>query len=167
MNPEEGLIRPQIQDRFGLRVIVSGLEDVQERLEAYRLVRAYRFNPRQLAWQFAGETAIVRDEIQAARELLPEVTIADEIARIGINLIDRLQIDSLRAEITLFESARAYAAAEGRREVNENDIKEVAPLALRLRRSEFMQSYFAEQKTEEEEMMALLDDILPQTDITT
>jgi magnesium chelatase subunit I len=165
MNPEEGWIRPQIQDRFGLRVIVSGLQDVQERLEAYRLVRAYRHNPRLLVGQFAEETSIARSEIQAARELLPDVIIADEIARIGINLIDRLHIDSLRAEITLFESARAYAAAEGRREVNENDIKEVAPLALRLRRSEFMQSYFAEQETEEEEMMAILDDILPEPDV--
>ena len=161
MNPEEGWIRPQIQDRFGLRVIVRGLEDAQERLEAYRLVRAYRFNPRQLVGQFAHVTAIVQDEIQTAREILPAVKIADEIARIGIDLIDRLQIDSLRAEITLFEAARGHAAAEGRRKVNANDLREVAPLALRLRRSEFMRTYFAEQSAEEEEMMAMLDEIIP------
>jgi magnesium chelatase subunit I len=166
MNPEEGWIRPQIQDRFGLRVIVRGLEDVQERLDAYRLVRAYRFNAHQLVGQFARETEIVRSEIQAAREILPEVTIEDEIARIGINLIDRLQIDSLRAEITFFESARAYAAAEGRRQVIENDLREVAPMALRLRRSEFMQSYFAAQSTEEEEMIAIMNEIIPSQDIT-
>lgn len=166
MNPEEGWIRPQIQDRFGLRVIVRGLEDVQERLDAYRLVRAYRFNAHQLVGQFARETEIVRSEIQAAREILPEVTIEDEIARVGINLIDRLQIDSLRAEITFFESARAYAAAEGRRQVIENDLREVAPMALRLRRSEFMQSYFAAQSTEEEEMIAIMNEIIPSQDIT-
>lgn len=160
MNPEEGWIRPQIQDRFGLRVIVHGLDDVQERLDAYHLVRSYRLNPHQIVGNFAEETLILRSEIQAAREYLPDVTISNELARTGIKLIERLKIDSLRAEITLFEAARAYAAAEGRLEVKLNDLREVAPLALRLRRSEFIQSYFAEQKTEEEEMMTIFDEIV-------
>ena len=65
-------------------------------------------------------------------------------------------IDSLRAEITWFESARAYAAADGRTKVTSDDLKTVAPMALRLRRSKFMTDYINDQQGEEEEMSNLL-----------
>jgi magnesium chelatase subunit I len=65
-------------------------------------------------------------------------------------------IDSLRAEITWFESARAYAAADGREEVTTEDLKAVAPMALRLRRSHFMNEYFKSQINEEKELASLL-----------
>jgi magnesium chelatase subunit I len=65
-------------------------------------------------------------------------------------------IDSLRAEITWFESARAYAAADGRDEVTLDDLKAVAPMALRLRRSQFMNEYFKGQLGEEKELNMLL-----------
>ena len=66
-------------------------------------------------------------------------------------------IDSLRAEITWFESARAYAAADGRDEVMTDDLKAVAPMALRLRRSQYMNEYFKGQLGEEKEMNVLLN----------
>jgi magnesium chelatase subunit I len=160
MNPEEGRLRPQILDRFGLRVVVRGLTDVDERLEAYRRVQAYLSNPRQAATEFSPDTAFARSEIQAARDLLPQVVLPDEAARLGLELIDHLHIDSLRAEITLFEAARAYAAADGRLEVTPSDLQEVAPLSLRLRRSSFMSEYFASQQTEEAEISALLNEVL-------
>ena len=65
-------------------------------------------------------------------------------------------IDSLRAEITWFEAARAYAAADGRSIVNASDLSTVAPMALRLRRSAFMAEYFDQQKDEEDELKDLL-----------
>jgi magnesium chelatase subunit I len=65
-------------------------------------------------------------------------------------------IDSLRAEITWFESARAYAAADGRNEVTMEDLKAVAPMALRLRRSPFMTEYLRGQVSEERELGSLL-----------
>jgi magnesium chelatase subunit I len=74
-----------------------------------------------------------------------------------LRLIQRLNIDSLRAEITLFEAARAYTVAEGRREVTTEDIVAVAPLALRLRRSSFMTEYLAAQQTEDHEIHSLLE----------
>ncbi len=67
MNPEEGNLRPQITDRFGLRIIVRGLEKIDDRLEAYRRSRAYRLNPRATVGQYAEDTEMARDEIQAAR----------------------------------------------------------------------------------------------------
>jgi len=61
-----------------------------------------------------------------------------------------LTIDSLRAEVTLFEASRAYAAADGRKEVIKDDLARIAPMALRLRKSQFIASYFQDQKIEEE-----------------
>ena len=156
MNPEEGRLRPQILDRFGLRVIVQGLEERTERLEAYRRVQAYLTNPRRMIAQFAGEIQAASEEVQAARQRLREVTIPDKVAKPAIVLVQKMGIDSLRAEITWFESARAYAAADGRTEVTFEDLKTVAPMALRLRRSPFMIEYITNQQGEEEELGALL-----------
>lgn len=160
MNPEEGQLRPQILDRFGLRLMVDGLTEPNERLEAYRRVRAFQTNPHLASQEYEAATQAVRDEIRAAREVLPKVRIADDIARKGLDLIDRLDIASLRAEITLFEAARAYAASDSRAEVNIDDLRVVAPFALRLRRSAFMTAYFQEQKQEEDEIKDIIEDIL-------
>ena len=156
MNPEEGRLRPQMMDRFGLRVIVKGLEKQAERLEAYRRVQNYLSNPRQMIAQFANEIIAASEEIQAARQRLREVTIPDNVAKPAIRLVQKMGIDSLRAEITWFESARAYAAADGRTKVTSDDLKVVAPMALRLRRSPFMTEYIEKQQSEEEELNTLL-----------
>jgi magnesium chelatase subunit I len=156
MNPEEGNLRPQILDRFGLRLLVRGLEDSEARLEAYRRVQAYLTNPKRVVGMFADETLIARDEIQAARDLLPQVELPDKVARRGLTLIKEFGIASLRAEITLFEAARAYAAAGGRTHVIMDDLRVVAPMALRLRRSQFIEQYFEVQNQEEEEIATAL-----------
>jgi magnesium chelatase subunit I len=160
MNPEEGHLRPQILDRFGLRGLVRGLSDQDERLEAYRRVQAYLTNPRRTVSQYAQASSLAADEVQSARELLPKVEIEDSVAHLGLSLIERLKIDSLRAEITLFESARAHAAADGRLQVSPEDIEAVAPLALRLRRSKFLNEYFADQETEEIEISDIMKQML-------
>jgi magnesium chelatase subunit I len=159
MNPEEGRLRPQILDRFGLRVIVRGLNDLSERLEAYRRVQAYLANPRGLALTYKDETRAAAEEIQLARSLLSKVVIPDKVAKPAIKLIHKLGIDSLRAEISWFEAARAYAAADGRIKVTPADLQAVAAMTLRLRRSSFMKDYFSNQEGEEEEMNALLSKI--------
>jgi magnesium chelatase subunit I len=163
MNPEEGSLRPQIMDRFGLRVIARGLQDSYERQDAYERVREYIHHPLQLIKQYAPETDMAREEIQSARELLEKVLLPKEVARAGIHLIQSFQIDSLRAEITLFEAARAYAAADSRIEVSLNDLRIVAPMALRLRRSPFMIEFFKQQIQEENELKNILDSVLPET----
>jgi magnesium chelatase subunit I len=163
MNPEEGQLRPQILDRLGLRVIVRGLTNPDERLEAYRRVQAYLTNPHRVIAGYMAETAILQTEIQSARELLSKVTLPDEIAVLGLKLIERLKIDSLRAEITLFEAARAYAAADARIEVTPSDLREIAPLAVRARRSGFMSEFFASQQVEEDEINAIIGKVLPES----
>lgn len=156
MNPEEGRLRPQILDRFGLRVIVRGLENPSERLEAYRRVQAYLANPRQMIGQFSAEMEAAASEIRNARERVKKVRVPDKIADPAIALVQRMGIDSLRAEITWFESARAHAAADDRDEVTLGDLTTVAPMALRLRRSQFMNEYFKGQIGEEKELNSLL-----------
>lgn len=156
MNPEEGHLRPQIMDRFGLRVVVRGLDKAKERLDAYRRVQAYLNSPRRVIGQFAGEIAAVRLELEITRERLREVHISNKVAKEGITMIQKLGVDSLRAEITWFEAARAYAAASGRTRVKLADLHAVAPMALRLRRSEFINKYFSDQKGEEEELASLI-----------
>lgn len=158
MNPEEGRLRPQILDRFGLRVIVRGLESANERLEAYRRVQAYLENPRQMIAQFAAEMEAAAAEIRSARERVKQVKLPDRIANPAIQLVQKMGVDSLRAEITWFEAARAYAAADGRDEVTFGDLKAVAPMTLRLRRSSYMNEYFKGQQGEEREMRTLLED---------
>lgn len=157
MNPEEGKLRPQILDRFGLRLVVHGLVNVNERYEAYRRVQAYMENPRLVTNQYAEETKIAQAEIQTARDLLPQVILPTRVAGVGLEMIRRLHVDSLRAEITLFEAARAYTVLDNRAEVTIDDLKVVAPMALRMRRSQFMESYLSDITREDDEITKIVD----------
>lgn len=159
MNPEEGNLRPQILDRFGLRVMIKGLQDSQQRLEAYRRVSAFLSNPYELGIQYSQETDLISAEIQSSRQLLPGVVLPDHLAHFAIRLVQEMGIDSLRAEITWFEAARGLAAADSRTQVIWEDLLKVAPMALRMRRSKFIQDYFSKQQDEENEMKKLLDQI--------
>lgn len=157
MNPEEGRLRPQIMDRFGLRVIARGLPDPNDRLEAYRRSLAYRKNPRQVVEAYAETTALAQQELTQARGAMADVKLSEAAEQVGLNLIQQLDIDSLRAEITMFEAARALAVADGRLEANPDDIRRVAPMALRLRRSDFMGEFFNSQDEEEDELRQLME----------
>lgn len=158
MNPEEGELRPQIQDRFGLRVLVDGLLEPESRLEVYRRVRLFHEHPHQLAAAVAEDTISFGEEIEQARALLPKVELAHEAEQLALRMIHQLSISSHRAEITTLEAARAYAAADGRELAITTDVAAVAPMALRQRRSEFMRGYFEAAREEEAEIEALCRD---------
>jgi magnesium chelatase subunit I len=146
-------------DRFGLRVHVRGLNDTEERAEVYRRARAYRYNPARFIREWEAATIEAEDEIINARSLLKETLIPDKILNMGLELVLRLKIDSHRAEYTLFEAARAYAAADSRTEVTITDLETVAPLALRQRNSEFMNNFFDNQIEQDETINTLLQEI--------
>lgn len=160
MNPEEGRLRPQILDRFGLRVNVRGLTGKEDRLEIYRRVKAYRSSPSLFIRNWEEVTSETRDDIILARELLTQTTLSDEALEIGLTLVQELDIDSHRAEYTMFEAARAHAAADGRDLANANDIRAVAPMALRQRRSEFMVNFFENQHHEDEQIRLRIDQLV-------
>ena len=157
MNPEEGRLRPQILDRFGLRVNVRGLMDKEDRMEIYSRNRAYRRSPSSFVRQWEEATSITREEVILARDLLKETVIAEAAIDIGLTLIRDLDIDSHRAEFTMFEAARAHAAADGRDVADIGDIRAVAPMALRQRRSEFMVSFFHDQEEEDQHIRSRID----------
>lgn len=159
MNPEEGDLRPQIMDRFGLRVAVRGLTNTDERLEVYRRVRAYRTNPRLFLKAWSEAIVDAREEIDAARILLNEVTLTEDALKLGLQLVQRLDVDSHRTEYTMFEAARAYAAADGRDRADMRDVRAVAPMALRQRRSQFMLDFFQTQQREDEQIRQQMDAI--------
>ncbi len=156
MNPEEGQLRPQLMDRFGLRAVVRGLEEPAERYQAYEMAMAYRRDSDAMSAAYAEGTLALAAEIQAASALLPEVTIGDEARALGLQLVKSLEIDSNRAEITLFEAARAHAAADARPVAAVADVKAVALLALRQRQSTGLAQFFADQAAEESKMQAVL-----------
>jgi magnesium chelatase subunit I len=157
MNPEEGRLRPQILDRFGLRVHVRGLTTHEERLEVYQRAQAYRRNPTSFIEQWALSSEETLIEVVEARERLKQTTIDEPALRLGLSLIQALEIDSHRADYALFEAARAYAAADGRLQATVDDIRAVASMALRQRRSEFMNTYLEQQHAEDQQIRDTLD----------
>lgn len=154
MNPEEGQLRPQIMDRFGLRVLVGGLSNPEERMTVYERVRQFRTNPRYFIRLFDEETYEAHQDVIAARELLPSVRLTAETETLGLRLVQELNIHSHRAEFTMFEAARAYAALDQRLEAAVDDLRIVAPMALRMRHSDFMDNFFLHHRAEDRHIVA-------------
>jgi magnesium chelatase subunit I len=159
MNPEEGRLRPQIMDRFGLRVPVQGLLEPADRLEVYQRVRRYQGNRRRFLAEWAEVTAQAREEVILARELLKETELSELAIEVGLRLVNNLGIDSHRAEYAMFEAARAHAAADGRDVADVRDIRAAAPMALRQRRSPFMADFFVQQSEEDLSIRVQIDDL--------
>ncbi|MCD4752638.1 MAG: ATP-binding protein [Anaerolineaceae bacterium] len=157
MNPEEGKLRPQIMDRFGLRVLVNGLEDTEERWLAYQRVSQFKRSPTQILVEYEQDTVLARKEIIEAKNKLNKVVVPPDVGKIGLNLIHDMKITSLRAEITLFEAARAYTAADARMTVSVEDIAFIAPMALRMRQSKFINSFFEKHHKQDDHLSQLLE----------
>ncbi|GAB4205211.1 MAG: ATP-binding protein [Roseiflexaceae bacterium] len=149
MNPEEGTLRPQILDRLGLRVWIAPLENPEQRLEVYRRSRDFRTDPEGFRARYAEELERLRHEVAVARDLLPEVTVAHAAEEFALACVQALSIPSHRAEITLLETARARAAADGRLEATIEDVRQIAPMALRQRRSHQLEAFAAQLSIED------------------
>lgn len=156
MNPEEGTLRPQIMDRFGLRVWVSPLASAAERIEIYHRSQAFRADPEGFRTTYADETAALRDEVAVARELLPHVVVPPEVEELALMLVQDLNVPSHRAEIALLEAARTRAAADFRSKVLPDDVRRMAALALRQRGSPALEAYAASVQRENEAIEAAL-----------
>jgi magnesium chelatase subunit I len=157
MNPEEGNLRPQIQDRFGLRVLVQGIQDSADRLKIYRRSMLYQNKPYKFVMEWAAETDAAAIEITEARKRLPKVTFGEGVQEEGLRWIGALKIDSHRAEMTLLEAGRAHAAIDNRLEVTLDDLRAVAPLALRQRQTDFATKYFVVQQEEDEKIRKVIN----------
>ncbi len=132
-NPEEGELRPQLLDRFGLSVEVKTPEDLATRIEVVRRRDAFEQDPVGFTEQWKAEGEKVRKRIVAARKRLPEVAIPDAARQRAAQLCMALGTDGLRGDLTLIKAARAYAALEGDGAVNDKHLRQVAGPALRHR----------------------------------
>ncbi|SHH61513.1 magnesium chelatase ATPase subunit I [Marivita hallyeonensis] len=135
-NPEEGELRPQLLDRFGLSVEVRSPDDIEERIEVIRRRAAFDTDPDMFVKKWSGEDQIVRDRILAARAQLAQTDAPDDTLRDCAGLCVAIGSDGLRGELTLLRAARALAAYEGSNVVTREHLRSVAPMALshRMRR---------------------------------
>lgn len=139
MNPEEGELRPQLLDRFGLTVEVSGLSDVESRVAVIERRMAYETDPQSFIAQWQPEEEAIAARIVQACALLPQVRITRENMATVAHLSLELDVDGHRADLTILEAARTHAAWEQRTHVQAEDIRVAAELALphRMRRHPF------------------------------
>ncbi|GAA0381639.1 hypothetical protein GCM10009530_35470 [Microbispora corallina] len=134
MNPEEGELRPQLLDRFGLAVEVRASRDPGERAEVVRGRLAYDADPAGFAAAHRERDADLAARIAAARDRLPRVTLPDHALRRITAVCAAFDVDGLRADLVMARTAVALAAWEGRDEVNADDVRAAARLALPHRR---------------------------------
>ena len=132
-NPEEGELRPQLLDRFGLSVEVRTPQALDQRVEVVRRRDAFERDPQAFRSAWASANKKLRNTIVSARKRLPTLELSDDILHQCANLCQRLGTDGLRAELTLMRSLRAMAALHARKQVVADDLWRVAPLVLRHR----------------------------------
>ncbi|EPD57993.1 putative cobaltochelatase [Streptomyces sp. HGB0020] len=151
MNPEEGELRPQLLDRFGLTVEVAASREPDQRVEVVRRRLAYDDDPAGFAARWAAEESAVRQRIVAARELLPSVRLGDGALRQIAATCAAFEVDGMRADIVMARTATALAAWAGRTEVLAEDVRQAALLALphRRRRNPFDAPGLDEDKLDE------------------
>ncbi len=132
-NPEEGELRPQLLDRFGLSVEVTTPTDLATRVEVVRRRDAFDRSPEAVLARWADEGAALGRAVARGRAALPETEVPDAILERAARLCLALGTDGLRGELTLMRAARALAAFEGAAEVGGEHLRRVAPSALRHR----------------------------------
>jgi magnesium chelatase subunit I len=136
-NPEEGELRPQLLDRFGLAVDVKTPMDIATRVEVVRRRDAFDRDPIRFHRAWTSEEQKLRRRIESARDGVAEIDTPDSVLENAARLCVALGSDGLRGELTLLRAARALAVLEGERRVGDAELRRVAPFALghRLRRN--------------------------------
>ncbi|MFM1880562.1 MAG: Magnesium-chelatase 38 kDa subunit [Pseudomonadota bacterium] len=132
-NPEEGELRPQLLDRFGLAVEVRTPKDLDQRMQVVMRREAFERDPQGFTDEYAQAQTQLRAQIVSAKKTLSKVVLAEELLRKMADLCLRLGTDGLRGELSLMRAAKAAAALRGAKKVSLEIVREVAPMALRHR----------------------------------
>nr|WP_246046460.1 magnesium chelatase ATPase subunit I [Chlorobaculum thiosulfatiphilum] len=132
-NPEEGELRPQLLDRFGLHARIITINDVAKRVQIVKLRREYDEDPEAFMKKVTKEQQKLQKKIVAAQQLLPQVSMDDAVLTDIARLCMNLGIDGHRGELTITRTAHAFAAWEGDKEVTMKHVREIAGLCLRHR----------------------------------
>jgi magnesium chelatase subunit D len=148
MNPEEGELRPQLLDRFGLVVEITGLTGLNDRVAVMERRLAYEADPEGFVARWREQDKAIATQIVAARELLLSVSISTRDMAAIANLVLELSVDGHRADLAILETARTQAALNGRTTIAAQDIRVAAELALphRMRRQPFVEVKVDEQR---------------------
>jgi Mg-chelatase subunit ChlI len=133
MNPEEGWLRPQLLDRFGLAVHVSAISSVKKRAEVFNRAQDFVTDPGIFAQSYQHEQLEITEKLRQSRKRLTKVTIPDQLTNQTIETILQLGVRTHRAELAILQGAKARAAWYERDSVSWDDIKTVMPLALQHR----------------------------------
>jgi len=156
MNPEEGELRPQLLDRFGLCVQVNSLRDKSLRMEILKRKAEFDDDPEGFLRKWEPEQKKLLEKILKAKENLKKVEIGDEALSLVVEITSQLNLDGHRADIVMLKSARAYTAFNGKEKITSEEIKKVAPLALRHRLKRLP---FEDISSEVEKLHAILERI--------
>jgi magnesium chelatase subunit I len=156
MNPEEGELRPQLLDRFGLCVQVNSLRDKSLRMEVLKRKAEFDDDPEGFLRKWEPEQKKLLEKILKAKENLKKVEIGDEALSLVVEITSQLNLDGHRADIVMLKSARAYTAFNGKEKITSEEIKKVAPLALRHRLKRLP---FEDISSEVEKLHAILERI--------
>jgi magnesium chelatase subunit D len=143
MNPEEGDLRPQLLDRFGLAVEVDGALLSEERREVVKRRIAFESDPFNFMARWQEAEAKERERLWRSQKLLPQVKVSDDILELITDICAEYQVDGLRGDIVMYKTASTIAAYEGRTEVSVEDVREAGQMALlhRQRRQPFHQPH--------------------------
>ncbi len=139
MNPEEGELRPQLLDRFGLAVEVKGIRDQKARAEIVRRRLSFEEDTTAFAAKWEQDQEKLRHEIEAAKRILPEVTLSSEMLDLITTICLDFSVDGHRADIVIYKTARTLAALGENKQTGTEDIKKASNFALlhRQRRQPF------------------------------
>lgn len=139
MNPEEGDLRPQLLDRFGLVVEIKGEEDIEKRSELIRRRLSFEQDPKEFIREYNEEEIALKCKIKEAKELLPKIIIEEECYHDAAKIGAALHVDGHRADITLLKTALTLAAFYGDEKISRKHILEAAKMVLphRMRRMPF------------------------------
>lgn len=151
MNLEEGDLRPQLLDRFGLMVEVTAPTDKSVRAEVVRRRIAYEADPQAFTTQWQAQQDALRAQVAQAQRLLPGVALDDTMLELISHLCCEFEVASLRADIVMHKTARAIAALQARARVTPDDVRAAAQLVLphRRRRKPFEQSGMDQDKLDD------------------
>ena len=139
MNPEEGELRPQLLDRFGFCVNITGIANPEKRVEVIKRRAAFEEDSNGFCTKWESKQDKIRIKIKEAKEILPKVELSDEMLYLIADISIQMGVDGHRADLIMMKSAKTMAAFNGRKEVTEEDIRESVDLTLmhRMRRKPF------------------------------
>jgi magnesium chelatase subunit I len=156
MNPEEGELRPQLLDRFGLCVQVTSIQDKALRKEILRRRADFDSNPLEFLKAWEGEQKVISQKITTAKENLYKIEIKEDVLEKIVHLTSQLNLDGHRADIVIMKTSRALSALRGKTSIDLKDIKDAVQLSIRHRLKRLP---FEESGKEGEKIQALLSEI--------